>query len=235
VSAVFLLAGGVKGITGMGLPTVAVSLLTLWMTPTQAAGLIVVPTLLTNVAQCRGPNARRLFGLLWPTWLALVVVTVLVPDPRLWAGWLSAHTVLGVVLLAYGIWGLLRPEVPGPSERAALLATIIGAATGFTAALTAVFVFPLVPYLQAMHLEKDTLVQALGLSFTIATVALAVRLQLLETSSAISPESLLGLPGALVGLWLGTAVRVHISAALFQRTLFVVFIGLGLANVLRGS
>ena len=60
----------------MGLPTVAVSLLTLSMTPTQAAGLLVVPSLLTNIAQCRGPSWRKLVRILWPAWAALVVVTV---------------------------------------------------------------------------------------------------------------------------------------------------------------
>ena len=55
VVAVFALAGGVKGITGMGLPTVAMSLLGLWMHPAQAAMLLVIPSLVTNVAQCRGP------------------------------------------------------------------------------------------------------------------------------------------------------------------------------------
>lgn len=58
LGAVFALAGGVKGITGMGLPTAAMSLLGLWMAPAQAAALIVMPSLVTNVAQCRGPAGR---------------------------------------------------------------------------------------------------------------------------------------------------------------------------------
>src|SRR5262245_56058642 len=100
VSAVFLLAGGVKGVTGLGLPTVAVSLLTLWMTPTQAAALLVVPALLTNVAQCRGPNSRRLIRMLWPLWLALAFVTIVLPEPRRVSGGWNAHVLLGAVLLA---------------------------------------------------------------------------------------------------------------------------------------
>ena len=60
VGVVFVLAGAVKGVTGMGLPTVAVSLLGLVMLPAQAAALLVLPSLATNVAQCRGPHARRL-------------------------------------------------------------------------------------------------------------------------------------------------------------------------------
>ena len=51
VVAVFAIAGIVKGISGMGLPTVAVSLLGLFMSPAHAAALLVLPSLATNIAQ----------------------------------------------------------------------------------------------------------------------------------------------------------------------------------------
>jgi hypothetical protein len=49
----------------------------------------------------------------------------------------------------------------------------VGAITGLTTAATGVFVIPAVPYLQAIGFEKEELVQALGLSFTVSTMALA--------------------------------------------------------------
>ena len=48
--------------------------------------------------------------------------------------------------------------------------------TGIITAATGVFVIPAVPYLQAIGLEKDQLVQALGLSFTVSTLALAANI-----------------------------------------------------------
>jgi hypothetical protein len=51
VAAVFLLAGGVKGVLGLGLPTVAMGLLSVVMTPAEAAGILVIPALVTNVWQ----------------------------------------------------------------------------------------------------------------------------------------------------------------------------------------
>ena len=51
----FVLAGFVKGVIGLGLPTVAMGLLAIVMTPAQAASLLVVPSLLTNVWQAMGP------------------------------------------------------------------------------------------------------------------------------------------------------------------------------------
>src|SRR4026207_2437558 len=51
IAAVFLLAGGVKGILGLGLPTVGMGLLSIVMTPAQAAGILVIPALVTNIWQ----------------------------------------------------------------------------------------------------------------------------------------------------------------------------------------
>lgn len=235
VGVVFALAGGVKGVTGMGLPTVAVSLLGLWMAPAQAAALLVAPSLATNVAQCRGPHWRRLMVMLWPAWLTLAIVTVWAPELSKTPSPINAHLLLGSVLVMYGLWGLWRPALADLSPQATWVGAIAGAATGFVTAATAVFVIPLVPYLQALRLDKDVMVQALGLSFTVATLALAIRLQASGELVLLSAQSALALAAAFIGLWLGTAVRTRISGPAFQRSLFIVFVGLGAANLLRGS
>ena len=49
VTLTFVLAGFVKGVIGLGLPTVAMGLLAIVMPPAQAAALLVVPSFLTNV------------------------------------------------------------------------------------------------------------------------------------------------------------------------------------------
>lgn len=234
VAAVFLLAGGVKGVTGMGLPTVAVSLLGLWMLPAQAAALLVVPSVVTNVVQSLGPHWRRLLRVLWPTWLALAAFTVFTPDLARIAGPLDARAPLGGVLVIYGLLGLWRPRLPAVAPRANWAGAAVGAATGVVTAATAVFAVPLVPYLQALRLDKDAMVQALGLSFMVATLALAARLQAAGALSPVSLPSAVALGAALAGLRLGAAVRARISAAAFQRALFVMFIGLGAANLVRG-
>lgn len=235
VGLVFVLAGAVKGITGMGLPTVAVSLLGLWMAPGQAAALLVAPSLATNFAQCRGPNLRRLAAILWPAWLSLAIVTAWAPEVGRSAAGISPHRLLGGVLVCYGLLGLWRPALPPVPPRAGVLGAAMGAATGFVTAATAVFVIPLVPYLQALRLDKDAMVQALGLSFTVATLALAARLQSTGGQTLLSAPALVGLAAAFLGLWLGAKARGRISGPAFQRALFVVFIGLGAANLIRGA
>ncbi|HYT47888.1 MAG TPA: sulfite exporter TauE/SafE family protein, partial [Burkholderiales bacterium] len=61
VTGTFLLAGFVKGVIGLGLPTLAMGLLGIAMPPAQAASLLVMPSLITNFWQlAAGPSLLAL-------------------------------------------------------------------------------------------------------------------------------------------------------------------------------
>ena len=100
---------------------------------------------------------------------------------------------------------------------------------------TGVFVIPAVPYLQALSLEKDDLVQALGLSFTVSTVALAAilahdgALQL-----AIAGASALALLPALAGMALGQWLRARARPDVFRLCFFAGLLLLGAHLAVRG-
>ncbi len=235
IGAVFLAAGVVKGVSGMGLPTLAMALLGLVLPPATAAALMVLPSLATNLAQCLGPHWRPLARRLWPLWLGLVLATLWSPLSDLAASGPAARVGLGVVLVAYGLWGLARPALPDLRGHAAWLGTLAGVLSGVLTATTGVFVMPLVPYLQSLRLERDALMQALGLSFAIATVALAVRLGPpgMSSESVNAAGHAVALAAAFMGLWIGTALRRRLSPLVFQRALHGVFVGLGVLMVGR--
>lgn len=232
---VLLLAGFVKGMIGLGLPAVGVGLLGLVMLPAHAAALLVVPSTVTNVWQlAMGPDIRGLLGRLWPMLLGIVA------GSWLGAGQLAGDTSgrarigLGVVLAIYGALGLfsLRPRIPRRAEP--VLGPLIGLITGVVTAATGVFMIPVVPYLQGIGLDRDDLIQALGLSFTVSTLALAVDLAgggafdaalLLASAAALVP--------ALAGMFLGTWLRGRISPAWFRRCFFAGLVVLGAQLALR--
>ena len=84
------------------------------------------------------------------------------------------------------------------------------------------FVIPAVPYLQSLGLSRDELIQALGLSFTVSTVALALGLAGQDAlGSQALGASLLMLAPALLGMLAGQWLRQRISAALFKRCFFI--------------
>lgn len=227
---VFFLAGMVKGISGMGLPTFSIALLGLFMPPATAATLVLLPSLLTNLAQCVGPHTLALVRRLWPLWLGVAVATVYSPLPELGHATTTTRWVLGLVLMAYGIWGLARPTLPRWGRHTLWAGGLAGLLSGMVTAATGVFVMPLVPYLQALRLEKDMFIQALGLSFLMATLALAVRLSTASATigTAVPPVAhAIALLTAGAGVWLGARLRGRLPVLVFQRALYAVFIALG--------
>lgn len=233
---VFLAAGVVKGVSGMGLPTFSMALLGLFMPTTSAATLMLLPSLLTNVAQCIGPHAGDLWRRLWPMWLGLVAATLWSPLPDLASAGTTARATLGAVLLVYGLWGLAKPALPQPGRLALPAGGLAGMLSGVLTAATGVFVMPMTPFLQSLRLEKDALIQALGLSFLLATLALAARLgpAVLWGGSALPHTAhALALLAAFAGLWLGARWRQRLPLPLFQRALFAVFVALGVLMLAR--
>ncbi len=230
VAGVFLLAGFVKGTIGMGLPTLGMGLLGLSMPPAQAAALLLAPSLLTNVWQMlAGGRLLQLCRRLWRLLAGVVLGT--------WLGavWLPidnaryATVVLGAALSCYALAGLLaiRFSVSAPAERRWSL--WMGGATGLVTAATGVFVIPAVPYLQALDLDKEALIQALGLAFTVSTLALGASLAhggVLQP--ALAGASLLALLPALLGMLGGQWLRAKLAPELFRRCFFIGLLALGL-------
>lgn len=226
----FVAAGLVKGVTGMGLPTVAMGLLGMTMAPGAAAALLVLPSFVTNLWQLlAGPALGRLWLRL--CWMMAGIVAGTIGsaallarvDPR-WSGF-----GLGVVLVLYACYALAAPTLRVAARHETWLSPLVGVATGLVTGATGVFVVPAVPYLQALGLDKDALVQALGLSFTVSTVALAAGLfahgafqldQLGWSALAIVP--------ALLGMGIGQAIRARISARRFRQCFLSLLVLLGL-------
>jgi uncharacterized protein len=218
----FLLAGFVKGVIGLGLPTVSMGLLSLVMAPAKAASLLIVPSFVTNVWQLAiGPSFGRLASRLWPM-LAGIVLGTLAGTGLLTGSHAGQAAVgLGLLLMLYAGLGLtsVRFSVAPAAERR--LGPIVGLLTGLVTAATGVFAIPAVPYLGALGLDKDDLIQALGLSFTVSTIGLAAALagggafdlkEVGASTAALAP--------ALLGMAAGGAVRGRFSEQTFRRMFF---------------
>src|SRR5262249_6708459 len=104
IALTFLLAGIVKGVTGMGLPTVAVGILGAIMSPVSAASLLVIPSFVTNFWQLfTGPNFLALMQRLWLMMLGIVVGTLAVSWLLTSANTEYASVGLGSALVLYAV------------------------------------------------------------------------------------------------------------------------------------
>jgi uncharacterized protein len=235
IALTFFLAGIVKGVSGMGLPTVAMGLLGAIMSPVAAAALLIVPSFVTNVWQLfAGPRFTALIGRLWLMILGIVLGTVvgssiLASDN---VRWTTAG--LGAALVIYAGFTLLARQVSVPAGLERWLSPLVGLTTGAVTGGTGVFVIPAVPYLQALGLSKDDLIQGLGLSFRVSTIALAAGL---AWHGAFQPanwaSSSLAVAPALLGMWLGQAIRQRVSPMAFRRWFLICLLLLGAELFLR--
>ncbi len=239
VALTFLLAGGVKGVIGLGLPTVSLGLLTVALDLTTAMALLLIPSFATNLWQAAvGGNGAAILRRIWP-FLAMATVTV-------WLGASALTTVdldilsglLGGLLIAYAAINLGGIRLTLSPRQEVWAGPLIGTANGVLTGMTGSFVVPGVMFLQAIGLPRDALVQAMGMLFTASTVALAVALGgndfLSLELGAVSGAALI--PAAL-GMLVGQKVRRRFSEAMFRRVFFIAILALGayiIANATLG-
>ncbi len=234
VMGTFLFAGTIKGIVGLGLPSVSLALLTLTIDLTSAMTLLVLPSLITNLWQAAvGGNFKLIVSRIWP-FLVMAVATVWVGVSVLAQAnmnWLSV--LLGILLVVYAVGGLagfkLAIKAHNASWSRSWLGPLLGAINGILTGLTGSFVVPGVMYLQAVGFAKDQLVQAMGMLFFISTVALGMALQgndLFFTDLGLL--SLFAIVPAFAGMFFGKKIRHKLSELAFRRFFFMLLLLLGL-------
>ncbi len=235
ILATFIVAGIVKGVTGMGLPTVAMGVLGLFMPPVIAAGLLILPSFVTNIWQLlAGPDFRSIIRRLWPMMVAIVIGTLL--GIRLMTAGTGAWTTsaLGLCLAAYAAYSLFAKPLSVPQRLESKLSPAIGLTTGLLTGGTGIFVVPAVPYIQSLGFARGDLVQALGLSFTVSTISLAAGLAAQGAFHVehLSLSTVAVLP-ALIGMWLGQKIRHIVRPATFRRWFLICLLLLGAELFLR--
>ncbi len=227
IAATFLLAGTVKGVIGLGLPTVSLGLLAALFDLTIAMALLIVPSFVTNLWQAvSGDNGREILLRIWPflltatitVWLGAAILTRV--DQRLLLG------LLGGLLVAYSALNLAGIRLTISAQREIWAGPLLGTINGILTGMTGSFVVPGVMFLQAIGLSKEKLIQAMGMLFTVSTVALALALQSnhLMTSS-LSLLSVVAVIPAVTGMVIGKRLRQMLSESSF-RQLFFIAIGL---------
>jgi uncharacterized membrane protein YfcA len=230
IAAAFLLAGFVKGTIGLGLPTVSMGLLAVTMPPSRALAIVIVPAIVTNIWQTfGGPYLRDIVRRLWPLMIGTVFGIWL--NSGMLTGPYARYgpIVLGVLLVIYAIVGLSKFSFRVAPSNEKWVGGLVGVVTGMVSAATGVQVIPSMPFMQAIGMEKDELVQALGVFFTVATVALAFSLTsagLLGAATAL--PGAVAMAAAFAGMFIGQAVRSRMQPDAFRRWFLIALIFLGL-------
>jgi len=227
---VFILAGMVKGVIGLGLPTISLVLLTLTIDSASAMALLLVPSFTTNVWQMvDGGNWTRVCRRIWPFLIAATVTVWLGALALTRVDTLLLTRLLGALIIVYAVLGLTGFRFSLSQDAQRWVGPVSGILNGVLTGMTGSFVFPGVFYLQSIGLSKNVLIQAMGMLFTVSTLALAFALSNNEMlTKELSILSTLAVIPALLGMYFGRLIRQRLSEKHFRTTFFVALLLLGL-------
>lgn len=234
VAFAFAIGGGVKGIVGLGLPTIAMAILANVVSLRTAIGILIIPLLISNLWQiiqvgAIGSLALR-FGLLNAAaaiglWIGTEILFSV--DPR----WMQVA--LGTLLIANAGMQVLggMPVIPRRHETA--LSVPVGLASGIIGGMTGSQGIVIAVYLASLNLTRDEYVQGIGLSFFLTGLVWVAAIWVNGGITAETlPLSAVALVAALAAMAIGTRIRAHLPQARFRQAVFIAMALMG-ANLIR--
>lgn len=235
VALTFLVAGFVKGVVGVGFPTISVGVMTATIGLQPALALVVAPAIVTNIWQAfTGGQFKPLMQRLWPfyltaglfTWVGVALV-VITNHPLL-------PLVLAASLILHSVLSLAKVKLPIPATRERLLSPTLGAVTGILMGLTGSGTVPSVYYFDALGLNRHQFVQGIGILFLALTVALGLSLAERNAyDTHMVALSVAGLVPSIAGVYVGQLLRHRMSEPVFKKTLYLAILALGMVILVR--
>ena len=161
---ILFIAGGIRGIVGLGLPTISLALFAMMFDLVTAIVLILFPSLITNIWQAfSGSNGRIILKRTYP-FIIMSLLTI----------WLGAYTLstidvyllsllLGSLLIIYALISLLGIHFTIPAKHRGWSGTCLGLINGALTGMVGVYIIPSVMYFQAIGMRRDELLQAMGI------------------------------------------------------------------------
>ncbi|MFK7867889.1 MAG: sulfite exporter TauE/SafE family protein [Roseobacter sp.] len=230
----FLFAGLVKGVAGIGMPTAAIALITLFEGPRVAIALVLLPMLASNAWQMwRGGMIRRTVQRYWLFAVVLFAGVTATAFGTAGAGDRFLLAALGIVVLIFVAASVRRliPPLPDRLDKPAQVG--FGLFAGIIGGMTAAWGAPLAMYLATREVDKDEFIRATGFLIVVGSVPLCVSYaQLGFLSGPLAGVSAAMILPTILGFSLGERLRRHLSPEGFRNALLLVFAVLGV-NLLR--
>ena len=231
-----LVAGTIKGVAGLGLPTASAAIMTLWIAPRTAIALILIPMLVSNFWQVwRMGDVLGVMRRYAPLCLALACVLFVTVSLSATAPDRVIFLVLGISILSFSIVNLLvdLPKLPEHLDRPAQV--VAGSIAGVLGGLSGIWAAPMVFYLTARQIDKDEFIRATGLLIFAGSVPLAVGYvqQGFLTSEFAVVGAVMIVP-TLIGFSVGERIRKGWPSDKFRRIFLFMFLVMGLNLLRRG-
>ncbi len=231
----FFAAAFIKGLTGLGFVSLCLPVIAIFIKLEQAIPLVVLPSLLSNVMMIyqtgRLRQSLRRFWLLYVSAFPGIYAGVLILNM---VGNYAAKIVLGVLSISYSLLILLKIEISIPEKNEKILSAPIGLTNGFLNGLTGTQIIPMLPYLLSLKLDRDGMINAINVGFTLSITVLLI---VFGKFNLISLETLkYSIAGALpvvAGIYLGGKLRHSVSEEKFKLAVLLLLIIIGINLILN--
>jgi uncharacterized membrane protein YfcA len=237
-AALAIAAGGViKGTFGLGLPLVAMPLLTSFTSVGAAISWLVVPMLATNLAQgfiggWPAVVARlRRFGVTLTVLTLILAVSiqaiVLIPEKILFV-------IIGVAVIGMSLLARFQPRLRVTPQQERWLGPLAAVAGGILGGMTTFFGPPLMVYLAGLRLGKDEFVGAVSLIYFTGSLGLGLGVIGFGIADvAMLGQSFLACVPAFIGIKLGQLIRVRMNEHRFANWLFILYLAIGTSFLIK--
>ncbi len=228
------LGGLVKGVTGIGLPIVAVAVLSNFLPVPLILALVTLPIVLTNLwMAAHSGNLMEPLRRFWPMiacllvfiWVGARIVVTLDTD--------TFFALLGAVVVLFTATNYFTPVMRVPASAEKWAGPLAGAMGGVLGGISTIWGPPMTMYFVMLRLPKDTFVRAVGLVWFAASIPLVIAyVENGILTGETAPLSLLACVPAFAGLWTGQKIRGRINPETFRKALLITLFVIGL-NLIR--
>lgn len=232
---IFLAGGMVKGLIGVGLPTVTLTLLSFVFDIKDSISIILIPVILTNLYQMLDGNSLKeiigevkffLIGSFLFIFPGFYFLTILKSDTIL--------AILALLLIINSFMSLMKYEIKLKNYKSKAIQLGIGSLTGITTGVTSIYTMPFIFLIQSLNYSKNKVIQLMGLSFFIFA---CMQLILFSSHGMLDFDklsiSLLACLPILAGVYFGTALRKKISENLFKTLFNIMLVVMGSLLILK--
>ena len=221
-----LLGGLAKGISGSGLPQIAVPLIALMTDAPTAIAVVQIPTMSINILQAR-PQGYPMSAVLphWPIVAVLFVTTIVgvglltVTPPSILFVVMAGLTLTAALLL------VLKPTFTLPVRLRLPIGVPLAGVAGVTAGMSSLGGPFLIPYLLSLQLPKNLFVAVISLCYLaiiVPTITFFLLWDIVEP--VLFLYSGVAVLPALIGMWVGNRLRDQIDDAAFRKVVLAVLV-----------
>ena len=230
---IFFTAGTVKGTLGIGLPTAAITLMTIFLDPKLALGLVVLPIVITNLQQFLFvPGWPQVLRRYWRIALALPIALFITTLFTMRLDSNQIRLIIGLCICTFCITTYTVPNLTIPPRWDGLAQTLAGTLSGVAGGLTSIWAPPLLVYLVSKRLGKDEFITAAGLLLFSGCLPLALGYSLNGLFTVeIGAQSLVMVLPTILGFRVGAHLRKFLSGSRFQNLVLAAFFVAGIRMV----